>query len=70
MYGMNADVVFDFVNRIVKEIDDPVMFQCFLGMVTDYWTSTHGGDPHEFLEAVLQASDQVNEQEGKANSCL
>lgn len=59
-------IVMKYVNGVTAEITDKMSFQCFLGMVVDYWTSTHGGDPHEILDELIGISDQVNVDEGRA----
>lgn len=59
-------IIMKHVEGVTSDITDKMSFQCMLGMLVDYWTATHGGDPHEILTELLKVSDEVNAQEGKA----
>lgn len=61
-------IIMNHVEGVTKDIKDKVAFQCFLGMLVDYWTATHDGEPHEILSELLTVSDQVNAAEGKAEA--
>ena len=59
-------VVMRHIEGVTTDITDKVAFQCFLGMLVDTWTSTHGGEPHDILSELLTVSDAVNRVQGKA----